>query len=577
MTQLTDTHPRHGSLLAEAAAAVAAAVDAPASAPPERQEYPKHEDFASHAVLDALSDVICITAADGTLRYLNRAGRDLLGYVDVESSLLGCLFPAHTPAARELLFDEVVPTAIRLGSTTCDTALQTADGRVFPARQTVIATPAIDGHPGTLTIVIRDVSIERHAAVRLGESQRLFEMIARSSPDLMYLYDTIDERIIWTNRCPHAFLGGAERDARTLNRTEMHRLVHREDRAQFRATAARMAAAYGDSDVLSSEMRMRTPGGTWRWLHTRASVFSRRETGAPLLLLGIATDITSRKQVELRMLAERNAANAANEARAEFVARMTDEFRGSLHAMIGLAAEVRVDRDRRLTARERDHLDLVMAQGIRLLETVSDLHDFSAIETGDLLIEQTLVDVRDVIRDTVASFADHPGLADTPIEVALPDPVAPLLIDAVRLRQVLTHLLANALACTRDGWINVELVLDGDGRTPVAIEVEDSGPGIDEGHQLSLFSPFDPNARRAESGAEARSGTGLRLACARALCETIGGSLALVYSEPNAGSTFRITLPASSRAARLAGGFPVPAGESPSGNTEQGSKVIPLG
>jgi PAS domain S-box-containing protein len=519
-------------------------------------EYPKTEDLTTFAVFDALSDIVCITTIDGTLRFLNRAGLDLLGVMD-HSRLVGCVFPAHTPAARTLLIDELVPAALQRGHATSDTALQTADGRVFPARQTVVVTAATPGRPTTLTIVIRDVSIERHAAARVAESQRLFEMITRASPDVLSLYDPVDERIVWLNRCPHAFLGGSERDARTLSHNEVTRLVHRDDRAQFRDHAARMTVAYSDSDVLTHEARMRTPGGNWRWIHTRTSVFSRRENGDPLLLLGVATDITVRKAVEQRLVAARDAADEVNRTRAEFVTRMTHEFRASLDAVVGRTTEVRLDRDRRLTAREHAHLDAVLADALRLLKTISDLHDFSAIEMGALDIEQVVVDVRDVLRDTVAAFSDHPRLTQTPIELVIPATEAPLLTDPTRLRQALTHLIANALNHTADGWISVTLRMDDAGITPVAIDVEDSGTGIARDRQLSLFEPFELGASCA---IDARSdhGTGLGLATTRALCESMGCALSLAWSEPSAGSTFRLTMPAPSRAARLAGAFPMP-------------------
>lgn len=529
----------------------------PKTEPPKtefpKSEFPKHE---AYAVLDALSDVVCVTTLDGTLQFLNCAGRDLLGCVDDGRALVGCLFPVHTPAARALMLDEVVPAALRLGQTTCDTALQTADGRIFPARQTVIATPARGDLPPTLTIVFRDVSIERQTADRLGESQRLFEMVARGSPDLMYLYDPIDERVVWMSRCATAFLGGSELDARTLSRKEIHGLIHPDDRATVRDKAARMAAAYSDSDLLTTELRMRTPGGSWRWIHTRISVFSRRETGAPLLMLGVATEITTRKKAEQRLLAERDAAEQASRTRGEFVARMTGEFRAALHAMVGHASEVRLDRDRRLTARDRMHLDETIARGFRLLETVSDLHDFSAIECGELAVEQSLIDVGQLIRESVVAFADHPAIVDTPLRVCVPDTAVALLTDPVRLRQALTHLLANALSCSRRGPITITLTVDDAGQTPLAIDVHDAGPRIDAEQERRLFAPFESAAADAEWTAHRSTGTGLGLALSRALCEMIGCSLSVVRAETGPGETFRISLPIPSGAAQLAAAYP---------------------
>lgn len=523
--------------------------------PPDTSEYPKSDHRATYAVLDALSDVVCVTTADGTLLFLNRAGRDLLAYEDDDALLAGCLFPAHTPAARVLMLDEVVPTALERGEVTCDTALQTSDGRIFPARQTVIATPADAGRPTSLTIVFRDVSIERQAAAQLGESQRLFETIARKSSDLIYLYDSIDERIVWMSRCAQAFLGGIERDARTLSRRELHRLVDRADRPQVRDTVGRMATSYSDSDVLTAELRMRSTAGTWRWIHTRISVFSRRETGAPLLMLGIATDITARKKAEQRLIAERDAAELASLTRGEFVAQMTDEFRSALHAMIGLTSEVRRDRDRRLTVREIELLDNAVEHGLRLLETVSDLHDFSAIESGGLAVEQSLIDVRELIRATVTAFADHPAIVDTPLRVSVPDQCAASLTDAARLRQALTHLLAHALASPKTGPITVALVVS-DSHRPIAIEVSQPGAIDTADHDAPLSQPFARSARQTIPTAEFAAGTGLGLALARSLCEMIGCTLEL--GQPSGALTIRIGLPVPSRGALLASALQEP-------------------
>lgn len=507
-----------------------------------------HEAFA---VYDAMSDIVCVTSLDGTLRFLNSAGRDLLGFAD-QDALIGCIFPTHTFSARELLLDEVIPAVLRHGKSVCDTALQTADGRIFPAVQTVLVTPHGAGVPLTLTIVIRNVSIERQASARLIESQRLFETIARSSPDLLYLYDPIDERIVWMNRCAYAFLGGTECDSRTLTRREVFRLVHPDERMLFRANARRMAAAYGDSDMLSSEVRLRSSRGTWRWIHTRASVFSRRETGAPLLLLGIATDITTRKKVEHRLMADRAASERANRQKTEFLSRLGSEFRTSVNEIVGLAAEIRADRDQRQTLRERELLDQVSGRAARMLFTISDLQDYTRIENGELAITPRPVDLGLVIRHTVASFGTHPTLPRTPITVELAPDAAQVhvLTDAGRLRHALTHLIANALDFTVSGTIVVRL-LAGDRGVPLAIEVEDTGIGIPRSRHDRLFAPFE--AAAAPTIVERRTaGTGLGLALARSLCEMIGCTLTLVRSAEGIGTTFRITLPVRSRSAELA-------------------------
>ncbi|MES3034891.1 MAG: PAS domain S-box protein [Gemmatimonadota bacterium] len=527
------------------------------------------------AVYDALGDVVCITTVDGTLRFLNRAGQDLLGYVD-DTALVGCILPIHTPDARALLLEEGIPAALRAGRTGGDTALQAADGRVFPAAQTVIVTPAQGDSPATLTIVIREVSIERHVSRQVAESQRLFEMIARTAPDVIYLYDPAEQRVVWMNRCPHAYLGGEERDARTISRREMFRLVHRDDLQQLRSDAARIASAYGDGDTVTSEVRFRTSGGTWRWIQTRASVFSRRETGLPLLILGIATDVSAQKKAELRLLAARDAAERSNEDKHAFLTRLSAELHRSIDSVLGLLAEVRDDRDGRLTIRDLEQLSAATECAIHMRRTVSDVTDFTRIEAGEVPVHQAPCDVIALLRETVAAFSMHPGVASAPVALQLPAQALPSLADRARLRQALTHLLAHSLASAGDAEVTVRLRTDEVSGVPIAIEIDRPSPSSDSGDPDELFVPF--RAPRPAAGDVHRDlgGTGLGLALTRAICEMIGCTLELVTIDGRAGSAFRITLPVPSRAALLAAAFPATEAGEGDRNVSEGRKVIPL-
>lgn len=530
---------------------------------------------ALQAVYDALTDIVCITTFDGTLRFINRAGRDLLGFVDDDAMLLGLIFPAHTPAARELLLDEVIPDVLRHGRASCDTALQAADGRIFPASQVVVVTPASVGAPLTLTIVIRNVSIERQAAARLGESQRLFEMISRRAPDLLCLFDPETQRVVWTNRCPHAFLGGVERDARTLSRRELLQLVHPDDLATFRETGARMAGAYGDGDSLSNEVRLRTAGAGWRWIQARTTVFSRRETGAPLLLLAVASDISARKRAEFVLVAERDRALLAESARAEFVSRLAGALRGALDGITGsLTAAHGTTGASGTTHGPAEPLAQVTADVQRLHALTADLADYTCIEAGALDVRSTSCDVTQVIRDTLAAFTGHPALERIGLHADCPTQGAFVLLDPMRLQQALTHLVANALAFTTDGSVTVRLVADSRTLRPLAIDVVDTGAGIATERHASLFDPFAPSGGASAASRVGTPGTGLGLPLAHALCETIGCSLQLLESSIAAGTTFRIALPVPSRAAELAGAYPVPEPPAAAGNVGSALEVV---
>lgn len=509
------------------------------------------------AIFDAIADIVCVTAVDGTLQFLNRAGRDLLGYTHDDPALTATIFPVHTPAARALLLGEVLDAARVAGEVTVDTALQAADGREFPGTQVVIAPPAGAGPDATFTIVVRNIGIERQVAPRVAESQRLFELIARRSPDLMYLYDPSDERLIWINRCVHAFLGGEERDARTLSRRELLRIVHPHDRRALCDSGARMAGAYGEGDVVGTPFRARTPGGTWRWMHTRMSVFSRRENGDPLLMVGTTTDITTQKKAEERLALSRDTAAASAQVAHDFVARLGAEVRDVLNVIAGHTAEVLADRDRRLTARELSLLSQVLDENARLLGVVSDVGDFAAIEAGRMSLVNEPVDVAALVQKSIDAFADHPAAAYARITAELPATSARLLTDPARLRQAVTQLVSEALVTLRRE-LRVVLQLGDDGAMPATIDLlADIQAPVEFVSEHS--DPF-PLQGPAESRLRSRGADGLGLALTRALCETLGCRLQVSALDTRGGRAFRIVLPTPSKAARLAAAFPAQLG-----------------
>ncbi len=503
-----------------------------------------------------MTDIVCVASADGTLRFLNRAGRDLLGHGDTDAAIIGTLFPTHSAAARALLLDEVIPAAMRTGQATSDTALQSVDGRIFPASQTVVVSPGDQSTPLTLTIVIRNVGIARHASTRMAESQRLFEMIARGSPDLIFLYDPEEQRVVWMNRCVHAFLGGTERDARTLNRRELQRLVHREDRDTLRVCGAHMAAAYGDSDLITAQFRIRTPSGSWRWVHIRANVFSRRETGAPLLLLGITTDVTADRKEVQRLVTTRDTALQSARTAYAFVDDLTRSCQDSLYAVVGLASELRDNREGRLSPRELDRLDRLTAHATSLLATVSDVREYEQVESGGIVVSQALVDIPALLADTVGTLAPHADRAGIVVTIHVPaQEITPVLTDALRLRQALSQLIATAVTHGTGGDLSVTLRCADDGVTPLVIEVRIDGAPSIAAATGGIFTPFRTVAHPSRTDRQPATDR-FGLALAQALCQASGCSLQHLVTGHAA--IFHIALPVPSQAARLAAAFAPP-------------------
>jgi signal transduction histidine kinase len=250
----------------------------------------------------------------------------------------------------------------------------------------------------------------------------------------------------------------------------------------------------------------------------------------------IIEDITERRRTEQALAKARDDAEAANRAKSAFLANTSHEIRTPLNGLVGLARLARrpeVDEQRR-----RQYLDQIGDSAETLTAVISDVLDLSKIEAGRLLIEQVAFDLGsllDSLGRVYGTLADARGLAYTQrVDSALPRRA---LGDPVRLRQVLTNYLNNALKFTRDGRIVLVASVPRDGW--LRVEVSDTGPGIEPDVQPRLFTPF---TQADQSTTRRYGGTGLGLSICRELAHLMQGSVG-VRSTVGRGSTFWLELP----------------------------------
>jgi PAS domain S-box-containing protein len=249
----------------------------------------------------------------------------------------------------------------------------------------------------------------------------------------------------------------------------------------------------------------------------------------------IVEDVTERREVERAMARARDEAEAASRAKSAFLANTSHELRTPLNGMLGFAQLARMP-DLDEATRQR-YLEHIVESAQSLAAIISDILDLSKIEAGRLEIERAPFDLHGLLaalQRTYGALASARGLALT-LEI---DPVLPrrLVGDALRLRQVLSNFLSNALKFTEHGSIALVARLeDGAAR----FEVRDSGPGIDPAVQARLFRPFT----QADGSTTRRyGGTGLGLSICRELAHLMGGEVG-VASAPGQGSTFWAALP----------------------------------
>ncbi|MFZ6048684.1 ATP-binding protein [Pseudomonas sp. CR3202] len=235
----------------------------------------------------------------------------------------------------------------------------------------------------------------------------------------------------------------------------------------------------------------------------------------------------------------RKEALEASRIKSEFLANMSHEIRTPLNGILGFTNLLKKSD---LTARQQDYLATIEKSADNLLGIINEVLDFSKIEAGKLVLENIPFNLRDLIQDTLTILA--PAAHEKRLELVslvYRDTPLQLMGDPMRLKQVLTNLVSNAIKFTREGTIAVRAMLEDDSDDELAqlrISVQDTGIGLSDADLRALFQAFTQadNSLSRQTG-----GTGLGLVISKRLIEQMGGEIG-VSSTPGVGSEFWITL-----------------------------------
>jgi PAS domain S-box-containing protein len=387
--------------------------------------------------------------------------------------------------------------------------------------------------------VATDISERKRVENELREAQRFTQGLVETAPIVLYLFDHVQQRIVYATGMGLQALGYTAADLMALDREALERLVHPDDLAAVIGHLRR--EPYEHSGMREVEFRMRTREGEWRWMHGRERAF---EPGVQnRLLLGVTVDITDRKIAELerehlvateqrlRLEAER-----ANRAKDEFLAIVSHELRSPLNALRGwgflLGAaktpdQSLIDRATQAIKRNVDHQ-------ARLID---DLLDTSRIMSGKLNIERRPVNLVEVVQGAIEVVRASAAAKRIGVEFNPAQPVVSIEGDAARLQQIAVNLLSNAVKFTPEaGQVTVSLATD----STVRLSVADTGAGIDGEFLPRVFDRF---SQADTSTTRRHGGLGIGLALVRHLSELHGGKVSAASDGPGKGATFTVELP----------------------------------
>ncbi|MGE5656750.1 MAG: PAS domain-containing protein [Actinomycetota bacterium] len=241
-------------------------------------------------------DLLCIAGKDGYFKRLNPSWFKTLGYTEAEllaTPFLEFVHPLDRPATQA----EVEKLFSGIPSVNFENRYRCKDG----SYKWLAWTGTAFAEDGFAYCAARDITNRQQAEASLRESQHFIQQIAESSPNILYLYDLVEQRNIFVNRSIAQMLGYSQTEIQAMGAALLPTLTHPEDLARFPDYLNQVENG-SDRECFEIEYRMQHKNGTWYWFSSREVIFARTPEGKPRQVLGTATDITEFKQTAQELI-----------------------------------------------------------------------------------------------------------------------------------------------------------------------------------------------------------------------------------------------------------------------------------
>uniref|UniRef100_I2PZU5 Sensory/regulatory protein RpfC n=1 Tax=Desulfovibrio sp. U5L TaxID=596152 RepID=I2PZU5_9BACT len=506
-------------------------------------------------IIDAIPARIVFKGLDG--RYLG-CNRAYAHDIHPQAEILGKTCRETEPPAQAERIEISDAELLRNPEQTTEMEIESAfrDGSLHDLVVLKSVFKDASGRPAGIVNVALDITDRKRSEKALLASETKYRALLASIRDGFVVVDA-SGRIMESNPAFREMVGYSRDELSRLTYKDLTPESWHETEEKILRTAVDTC---GFSEVFEKEYRRRD--GSVVPVALRLHRYPSR-AGENYRYFAIVRDITDVKAIEADLRQAKETAETANRAKSDFLAKMSHDIRTPLHAVIGMTE---LTLGTLLSAQQRDALETVRESAASLLALINDILDISRIEARKLDVAREDFDLRRTLAATVRAM--RPEAAQKELFLGLTiAPAVPRFVtgDEVRVRQILTNLIGNALKFTDQGGVTVSVAPMAEPDAPssplfLEFTVADTGVGIPSDKLASIFEMF---TQANASVGKHYGGTGLGLAICRELARLMGGGIR-TESTPGRGSTFRVVLP-------LPQGQPLPPAEpvrqaSPSGS-----------